>query len=37
MELARASAVLNSDRGDDEKVDAIKLIRNMMAGIHFPC
>ena len=27
MELARASAVLNSDRGDDEKVDAIKLIR----------
>jgi urea transport system permease protein len=27
MELARASAVLNSDRGDDEKVEAIKLIR----------
>lgn len=27
MELARASAILNSDRGDDEKVAAIKLIR----------
>jgi urea transport system permease protein len=27
MELARASAILNSDRGDDEKVKAIKLIR----------
>ena len=27
MELARASAVLNSDRSDDEKVAAIKLIR----------
>jgi urea transport system permease protein len=27
MELARASAILNSDRGDDEKVGAIKLIR----------
>ena len=27
MELARASAILNSDRSDDEKVDAIKLIR----------
>ncbi len=27
MELARASAILNSDRGDDEKVEAIKLIR----------
>ncbi len=26
MELARASAILNSDRGDDEKVEAIKLI-----------
>jgi urea transport system permease protein len=27
MELARASAILNSDRNDDEKVEAIKLIR----------
>jgi urea transport system permease protein len=27
MELARASAILNSDRSDDEKVQAIKLIR----------
>ena len=27
MELARASAILNSDRSDDEKVAAIKLIR----------
>ena len=27
MELARASAILNSDRGDDEKVQAIKLIK----------
>ena len=27
MELARASAILNSDRSDDEKVEAIKLIR----------
>src|SRR5436190_9981831 len=27
MELARASAILNSDRGDDEKVEAIKLIK----------
>ncbi|MEQ1522180.1 MAG: urea ABC transporter permease subunit UrtB [Aestuariivirga sp.] len=26
MELARASAILNSDRSDDEKVEAIKLI-----------
>ena len=26
MELARASAILNSDRSDDEKVDAIELI-----------
>ena len=27
LELARASAILNSDRGDDEKVQAIKLIK----------
>ena len=27
MELARASAILNSDRGDDDKVQAIKLIK----------
>jgi len=27
MELARASAILNADRGDDEKVQAIKVIR----------
>jgi urea transport system permease protein len=27
MELARASAILNSDQSDDEKVQAIKLIR----------